>query len=85
MPGDFFDAIGFRATAFFDTGFLGAVRLIGVAFFTVPLDETVLFSLDFAFAAFRGVDFRGIALVAFGRLVVAFDVRRLAADFGEAR
>jgi hypothetical protein len=85
MPGDFFDAIGFRAAAFFDTGFLGADRLIDVAFFTVPLDESLLFGLDFAFAVFRGVAFRGTALVAFGRLVVAFDARRLAADFGEAR
>jgi hypothetical protein len=83
MPGDFFDAIGFRGTAFLETGFLGADRLIG--FFTVPLDESLLFGLDFAFAVFRGVDFRGTALVAFGRLVVAFDARRLAADFGEAR
>jgi len=84
MPGDFFGATGFRATAFLGSGFLGADRLIGVAFFTVPLAEALLFGLDFAFAVFRAVDFRGTALVAFGRLVVALDERRLAADFGEA-
>ena len=85
IPGDFFDAIGLRAIAFFDTVFLEVDRLTGVAFFTVPLDESLLFGLDFAFAVFRGVVFRGTALVAFGRLVVAFDARRFAADFGEAR
>jgi hypothetical protein len=85
IPGDFFDAIGFRATAFLGWGFLGADRLIGVGFFTVPLVECLLFGLDFAFAVFRAVDFRGTALVALGRLVVTLDERRLAADFGEAR
>ncbi len=85
MPGDFFGGIGFRATAFLDRAFFGADRLTGTVFFTVPLAEALLFEADFAFALFRGVDFRGTALVAFGRLVVAFDERRLAADFGEAR
>ena len=85
MPGVFFDAIGFRATAFFARGFLGADRLIGVAFFTIPFDESLLFGLDFAFAVLRGVDFRGTARIAFGRFVVALDARRFAADFGEAR
>lgn len=84
MPGDFFDAIGFRAAAFLGRGFLGADRF-GVAFLTVALAESFVFGLDFAFAVFRGVDFRGTALIAFGRLVVAVDARRLAADFGEAR
>ena len=84
MPGDFFGAIGFRAAAFLGRGFLGADRF-GVAFFTFPLAEALPFGLGLAFAVFRGVDFRGTALVAFGRLVVAFVERRLAADFGEAR
>lgn len=84
MRGDFFGAIGFRAAAFLGSCFLGADRF-GVAFLTVALVESLLFGLDFAFAVFRGVDFRGTALVAFGRLVVALDERRLAADFGEAR
>lgn len=84
MPGDFFGAIGFRAAAFLGRGFFGADRF-GVAFLTVALAESLLFGLDLAFAVFRAVDFRGTALVAFGRLVVALDERRLAADFGEAR
>ena len=85
MPGDFFAATAFRGTAFFAIGFLGTDRLIGVAFFAVPLDEVLLFGADFAFAAFREADFRGTALAAFGRLVVVPEERRLAADFGEAR
>jgi hypothetical protein len=85
MLGDFFDATGFRATAFLAIGFLGADRLVGVVFFAAPLDESLLFEVDLAFAVLRGVDFRGTALVAFGRLVVVLDERRLAADFGEAR
>jgi len=84
MPGDFFAAVGFRATPFLGSGFLATDRLIGVTFFTVPLAAALLFGLDLAFAVFRGVDFRGTALVAFG-LAVALDERRLAADFGEAR
>ena len=84
MLGDFFDATGFRATAFLAIGFLGADRLVGAVFFAAPLDESLLFEVDLAFAVLRGVDFRGTALVAFGRLV-ALDERRLAADFGEAR
>ena len=85
MLGDFLAATGFRATAFFAVGFLGAVRLIGVVFFVLPLDETFLFGADFAFAVFREADFRGTALVAFGRLVVVLDERRFAADLGDAR
>lgn len=85
MPGDFFAATAFRGTAFFASGFLGADRLLGVAFFAVTFDEALLFGVDFAFAAFRDADFRGTALAAFGRLVVVLDDRRLAADLGEAR
>jgi hypothetical protein len=84
MPGDFFAAIGFRPAAFLGSGFLTPVRF-GVAFLTVPLAGALLFGLGLVFALFRGLDFRGSALVAFGRLVVALDERRLAADFGEAR
>jgi hypothetical protein len=43
MPRDFFAAVGFRATAFLETGFLGADRLIRVAFFAIPLDESLPF------------------------------------------
>ena len=85
MPGDFFAGTAFRGTAFFASGFLGADRLIGVAFFAVTFDEALLFGADFAFAVFRDAGFRGTALAAFGRLLVVLVERRLAADFGEER
>jgi hypothetical protein len=85
IPGDFFAGAGFRATTFRESGFLGAGRFAGVAFFAVLVDDSLPLGGVFAFAIFRPADFRGTALVAFGRLVVEVDERRLAADFGEAR
>ncbi len=84
MLGDFFAATGFRATAFLAVSFLGVVRLVGV-FLPPPRAESLPLGVDFAFAVFREAAFRGTALVAFARLVVVLDERRLAAAFCEAR
>jgi hypothetical protein len=73
--------VDFAATRCFGAAvFLGAVFRLAIIFF-----GALLFTEAFAFAAFRDAVFSATALFALGRLVFAFSVRLLAADFGADR
>jgi hypothetical protein len=74
-----------RGAAFRVTVFFATRRLVGAVFLATAFLVTLLLTEAFAFAAFLEVGFRATARLALGRLVLAPEARRLAADLGVDR